>query len=112
MKIDQNELNTDYLEQAPTSEQLSEMLGNVIVEFGVPECPHCQLTQPMLQTVLSVHPELTHIKIYDGKGKALGRSFNVKLWPTLIFLQDGKEIDRLVRPLNVDEIDQLVMQSK
>lgn len=112
MNIDQNDLNTDYLEEAPTSQQLSEMRGNVIVEFGVPECPHCQLTEPLLQEVLSTHPELTHIKIYDGKGKPLGRRFKVKLWPTLIFLQDGQEIDRLVRPSTVDQIYQLVMQFK
>ena len=35
-----------------------------------------------------------------------GRSFKVKLWPTLIFLKDGQEVARLVRPLDSAEIAQ------
>ena len=38
------------------------------------------------------------LKVEDGRGKPLGRSFKVKLWPTLIFLKDGVEVERLVRP--------------
>ncbi|SET28005.1 thioredoxin 1 [Nitrosospira multiformis] len=47
---------------------------------------------------------MRHIRIEDGKGRRLGRSFGVKLWPTLIFLKDGKEMARLVRPENSDLI--------
>jgi thioredoxin 1 len=39
-----------------------------------------------------------HIRVEDGRGRPLGRSFRVKLWPTLVFLKDGKEVARLVRP--------------
>jgi len=62
--------------------------------------------------VLNEYSELPHIKVYDGKGKPLGRAFRVKLWPTLILLRDGKEVGRLVRPLRIDEVRQLVSQSK
>ena len=43
-------------------------------------------------------PQVQHVRIADGRGKRLGRSFRVKLWPTLIFLHDGKVITQLVRP--------------
>jgi thioredoxin 1 len=43
-------------------------------------------------------PGLRHLKIEDGKGRPLGRSFQVKLWPTLIFMKDGAEVARVVRP--------------
>jgi len=36
--------------------------------------------------------------VEDGPGRPLGRSYRVKLWPTLVFLQDGREVSRLVRP--------------
>ena len=45
-----------------------------------------------------------HLKIEDGRGKPLGRSFRVKLWPTLVFLRDGEEVARLVRPTMRGEI--------
>jgi thioredoxin 1 len=43
--------------------------------------------------------------VEDGSGRRLGRSFAVKLWPTLVFLRDGEEISRLVRPSNEASID-------
>jgi thioredoxin 1 len=39
-----------------------------------------------------------HLKVEDGPGRRLGRSFRVKLWPTLVFMRDGIEVARLVRP--------------
>jgi thioredoxin 1 len=51
------------------------------------------------------HPDVRHIKVEDGKGKPLGRSFRVKLWPTLVYLERGAEVGRVVRPNNVDEIE-------
>ena len=38
------------------------------------------------------------MKVEDGKGKPLGRSFRVKLWPTFVFLRDGQPIRQAVRP--------------
>ncbi|MEO6361999.1 MAG: thioredoxin family protein, partial [Caldimonas sp.] len=38
------------------------------------------------------------VKVEDGSGRHLGRTFSVKLWPTLIVLRDGRETARLVRP--------------
>jgi thioredoxin 1 len=54
---------------------------------------------------LRQHPDVTHIKIYDGRGKPLGRSFRVKLWPSFIFMRDGKVIQQMARP-DPDEIEE------
>jgi thioredoxin 1 len=51
------------------------------------------------------HSTLRHLKIEDGKGRRLGRSFRVKLWPTLVFMNNGQEIARLVRPTDAGEIE-------
>ena len=53
---------------------------------------------------MSAHPNVRHIKVADASGKRLGRSFKVKLWPTLVFLRDGKEAAKLVRPGSAEEI--------
>jgi thioredoxin 1 len=52
------------------------------------------------------HPAVRHLKVEDGPGKRLGRQFGVKLWPTLIFLRDGQEVCRLVRPARAAEVAQ------
>jgi thioredoxin 1 len=102
----------DYSEETLTIEQVHDMRNDTILEFGAPWCSHCQIAQPMLENVLASQPELSHIKFYDGKGNPVGRAFNVKLWPTLILLRNGKEVGRLIRPLHINEIYHLVMKTK
>ena len=112
MKTIHTGFNPDYAQDEPTLEQVSGLGGDAILEFGAPWCGYCQAAQPAVQEVLAEHSELPHIKVYDGKGKPLGRSFRVKLWPTLILLHDGKEVARLVRPSGADEVRRLVTQSE
>jgi thioredoxin 1 len=112
MKTNHKSFKPDYTEDAPTLEQVNGLVGDTILEFGAPWCGHCQAAYPAIQEVLSEHTELSHIKVYDGKGKRLGRAFRVKLWPTLILLHDGKEVARLIRPIDVEEVRQFVEQSE
>jgi thioredoxin 1 len=47
---------------------------------------------------------LRHLKVEDGPGRPLGRSYRVRLWPTLVLLRDGQEVARLVRPTQAADI--------
>ena len=111
MKACHKGFNPDYAEEAPTFEQVSQLAGDAILEFGTPWCGHCQAALPAVKEVLTEFSDLPHIKIYDGRGKKLGRAYKVKLWPTLILLRDGKEIARLVRPSDTVQVRQLLSQS-
>jgi thioredoxin len=99
----------DYADAEPTRAEIDAIAGPLVVEFGAPWCPHCIAIQPALEMLLAAHPEVRHIKIYEGKGQPLGRSFRVKLWPTLVFLRDGKVVERMVRP-RADEIAGLLSE--
>jgi len=88
----------------PTRSEIDGLSGPALLEFGTSWCGHCRRAQPLIAQALAAHPEVRHIKIEDASGKRLGRSFGVKLWPTLVFLKDGKEIEKLVRPTSVEEI--------
>jgi len=80
------------------------------VEFGTPWCGYCRAAQPLIAGAFASHRHVHHLKVEDGSGLPLGRSFGVKLWPTLVFLRDGKEVTRLVRPTNLDQIRQALLR--
>ncbi|HEX7047753.1 MAG TPA: thioredoxin family protein [Gammaproteobacteria bacterium] len=88
----------------PTREELDALQGPVMAEFGASWCPHCIRVQADIRAALAHHPDVRHLKIEDGKGRRLGRSFSVKLWPTLIFMNNGNEVSRLVRPTGLETI--------
>ena len=91
-------MNRDYGTVEPPRAEIDSLSGATLVEFGAPWCGYCHAAQPLIDSALSKYPDIRHIKVEDGKGRPLGRSFRITLWPTLIFLRDGKEVARLVRP--------------
>jgi thioredoxin 1 len=89
---------TPHSDPEPTREEVDSLTGPVVLEFGAAWCGHCQALQSELADVLNARPNVRHIKIEDGKGKPLGRSFRVKLWPTLVFMRDGQLLKQVARP--------------
>lgn len=87
-----------YQAAQPTRAEVDALPGFTLLEFGTDWCGFCMAAQPAVAQALQAHPGVRHIKAEDAPGRPLGRSFKVKLWPTLVFLQDGREVDRLVRP--------------
>lgn len=95
-----------HLAQPPSRDEVDHLSGATVVEFGTPWCGHCQRAQPLIEGALADRADVAHIKVEDGPGQRLGRTFGVKLWPTLVFLKDGKEVDRLVRPQQAADVQQ------
>jgi thioredoxin 1 len=97
---------TPYATTAPRRDEVNALSGASVIEFGTDWCGHCKAAQSLIATVFADFPGVRHLKIEDGSGRPLGRSFRVKLWPTLIFFRDGVEIARLVRPTDVSLIEE------
>lgn len=91
-------METAYLDKEPARAEVETWSGATLLEFGTPWCGWCRGAQPKIAQALGAHPSVRHVKVEDGSGRPLGRSFGVKLWPTLVFLRDGREVARLVRP--------------
>lgn len=93
-----------YLETEPARAEVDAREGVLLLEFGAPWCGHCQAAQAAIAVFVSEHPQLQHLKIEDGRGKPLGRSLRVKLWPTLVLLHGGQELARVVRPVSGEDL--------
>ena len=91
---------TTYLDEteAPSRAQVEAMPGPVVLEFGTEWCGFCRAAAPGVSALLKQHPEVRHVKVSDGSGLPLGRSFRVRLWPNFVFLRDGKMLRQLARP--------------
>ena len=100
-----------YAQVEPARTQIDALEGPAVIEFGAPWCGYCDAAQPLLAAALANFPSIAHVKIEDGKGRPLGRSFRVTLWPTLIFLKDGKEVARLVRPTDSTAITEALAKT-
>lgn len=93
-----------YIVDALSVSEIEKLAGPVVIDFGTDWCEHCEATRPLVNAATQRMPHIQHLKFEDGKGRPQGRAFNVKLWPTLIFLRDGVEITRLVRPRSSEDI--------
>lgn len=98
--------NAPYLSptEAPSRADVDALPGPVLLEFGTDWCGHCRAARPAVASALAQHPAVRHVRVEDGPGRALGRSFGVTLWPTLVFLRDGQERERVVRPRDTQRI--------
>lgn len=88
----------------PERASIDAMAGVTALDFGTDWCGHCKGAAPLIEGALAAAPGVTHIKVEDGPGRKLGRSFKVKLWPTVVVLKDGVEVARVVRPVDQEEV--------
>lgn len=85
--------------------------GLVALDFGTNWCGYCNAAKGDIETALAGAPEAVHIKVEDGPGRPLGRSFRIKLWPTVVVLKEGKEVARVVRPADSRELADALRQA-
>ncbi len=90
--------NQAYTVEQPVRSDIDALTGAAVLDFGTNWCGYCKVAKPFIEAALAGRPNVKHLKVEDGPGRPLGRSFGVKLWPTLVFLRDGREVARLVRP--------------
>ncbi|WP_028240130.1 thioredoxin family protein [Stutzerimonas azotifigens] len=100
-----------YKPETITRAQVDARDDITVLDFGTNWCGHCRAAVPHVERALAEYPQIDHIKIEDGQGRPLGRSYRVKLWPTLVFVRHGQELARVVRPTDSEAVKDAIAQA-
>jgi len=92
-----------YETTQPERSAIDALQGTVVLDFGANWCGYCLAAEPLIREGLQ-DSGAQHVKVEDGPGRALGRSFRIKLWPTVVVMKNGQEVARVVRPVSSDEV--------
>jgi hypothetical protein len=68
-------MSTAYAETQPLRAEIDALTGPAVLEFGTPWCGYCRAAQPLIAGAFASHPQVPHLKVEDGSGLPLGRSF-------------------------------------
>ena len=97
-------MSAPYDTTQPERSAVDAMPGTTALDFGTNWCGYCRAAEPLIDDAMAGAEGVRHLKVEDGPGRPLGRSFRIKLWPTVVVLKDGQEVARVVRPVSADEV--------
>ena len=100
-----------YETSQPERSAIDAMPGLVALDFGANWCGYCRAAEPLIDQAVADHSGTRHIKVEDGPGRPLGRSFRIKLWPTVVVLKDGQDVARVVLPTDAEAVRQALAQA-
>lgn len=99
-------MSAPYATHQPERAEIDAAPGLVVLDFGTDWCGYCRAAAPGIDQAVAANPAARHVKVEDGPGRPLGRSFRVKLWPTVVVLKDGQEVARVVRPADAGAVSE------
>ena len=77
----------------------------VVEELFSDNCLPCQLMAKVLEAVSLDMPFISILKVNSSKYAALGRSFQVAAFPTILFFRDGTEVHRHIGFMSASDIE-------
>lgn len=84
--------------------------GNFVVDFFADWCGPCQMLKPVFEKVSAELSDVTFCKVNVDDNKEVAGIYAVRSIPTLVFIKDGKEVDRYLGLLNEDSLKEKIKE--
>ena len=86
--------------------------GNVILEFCSERCVACKTVDAIVKDLLKDYDDVELIKVDVRKNRDLAKSYGVIALPVLVFLKDGREVDRLKGAKTKEELREFIERNR
>jgi thioredoxin len=85
--------------------------GKAIVDFYADWCGPCQMMKPIFEKVSSSMKGYNFFKINVDNAPETAQMYAVRSIPTIVFMKDGKEVDRILGVLQESDFKAKIASS-
>ncbi|MBI4141607.1 thioredoxin family protein [Candidatus Woesearchaeota archaeon] len=84
--------------------------NNIAIHFYSPSCQHCNYVDKTIETVAETYQDtLTFGRTDFHKNQEIVQHFNINTHPTIIFLKDAKETERITGIISAQELEAVIL---
>lgn len=84
----------------------------VLVDFYADWCGPCKILSPRVAEIANENKDLKVVKINVDQNEDLARKYNISSMPTLLVIEKGKELNRVVGALSKSKVLKFVREAK
>lgn len=84
----------------------------VLVDFYADWCGPCKILSPRVAEIANENKDLKVVKINVDQNEDLARKYNISSMPTLLVIEKGKELNRVVGALSKIKVLKFVREAK
>ena len=105
-----NKIKSDLLavNEANFQKEVLESDRKVLIDFYADWCGPCQALSPLIEEVAKETPNVKFVRINIDDNVKLSDNYNIFSIPTLVVVENGEEIKRVVGYIEKDEIKRLI----
>ena len=97
-------MTVKLLDDANFKTEIENSTGLVVVDFFAPWCGPCQMFWPVFEAVSNQYPDVKFVKVDTQVAGKVATDAGVMSIPTIVFIKNGKEVERKTGFMNEETL--------